>query len=221
MLVLRRIAVLLITLIIAGSWIMPGQLYAADGSFVIGRITGTRQELPGYFSNSPIMHEQGIDNVEFPGFRLVRRDDGKRFLIRPNRNGFFYQGLTGGEYTLTRKRNDRPSYKEPKTIDILSFEVEPGTLVNLGTVHLILDGEPLESLSAFRNPPVGVYTYRYRYEREPGDHGFDDPFNWFTKKKPDTSAGFENRVVLENAAPTGEVDGSKVTLRELKRRLDD
>jgi hypothetical protein len=166
------------------------------------------------------LEELGIDQVEFYGFRLLRREDGKKLLIRPNHEGYFHQDLPGGEYTLTRKRNDRPGYKEPKTIDIMSFEVEPRTLVNLGTLNIVLDGDPHEFLLSYTKATRGRYTYRYHYEREPGDIAFDGPLNWFREKKPGIAAGFRNRIVREDTAVTAEGDGSKVVLEEVERWPD-
>jgi hypothetical protein len=198
----------------------PGLSHAAGESHVIGRLTGTQRELPGYFRNNMRLHELGIDHVEFYGFRLLRMEDGKKFLLRPNHDGYFHQDLPGGEYTLTRKRNDRPGYKEPKTIDIMSFEVEPGTLVNLGTLNIVLSGEPSESLFALANGTRGKYIYSYHYEREPGDSAFGGPLNWFLRKKPGIGAGFGERIVRENSAVTDEGDGSKVVLKEIERWPD-
>ena len=95
----------------------------------------------------------------------------------------------------------------------MSFTVERGTLVNLGTSNLVLDGKPHESLRLSRHTSKGTYTYRYRYERDSGGSVFDNPYKWFTEKKPDTAADFRNSVVREGAALTDEGDGSKVVLR--------
>jgi hypothetical protein len=182
-------------------------------SYVIGRINGTFQKFPGYFYNNPDVLSRWIDEVEFVGFRLVRSEDSKTYLIRPNQRGYFNQGLPNGEYSLTRKRTDRPGYKEPKTIDILRFTVEPGTLVNLGTINIILDGDPLESLLWLTDRVRGKYTYRYSYEREPGERAFENPYNWFMEKNTKTAAGFGDRVSVVDTGPTLEKDGSKVVLR--------
>ena len=211
--VLKRIAVFMIILFIVLISV-PGLAWSNEKSYVIGRIKGTFQELPGYFYKNPHMFREGIFEVEFTGFRLLRVEDGKGFRIRPNHEGYFHQRLSGGEYTLTRKRNDRPHYKEPKTIDIMSFTVKPGTLVNLGTSNLIVDGKPHESLGGYKKTK-GKYTYRYYYERDSGGSAFDNPYKWFTEKKPDTAAGFGDRVVREKGALTGEGDGSKVVLEEI------
>ena len=213
MCVLKRIAVFMIILFIVLISV-PGLAWSNEKSYVIGRIKGTFQELPGYFYKNPHMFREGIYEVEFTGFRLLRVEDGKSFRIRPNHEGYFHQRLSGGEYTLTRKRNDRPHYKEPKTIDIMSFTVKPGTLVNLGTSNLIVDGKPHESLGGYKKTK-GKYTYRYYYERDSGGSAFDNPYKWFTEKKPDTAAGFGDRVVREKGALTGEGDGSKVVLEEI------
>ena len=208
---MKRIAVFMIIVFIVLISV-PGLAQPTGESYVIGRIKGTFQELPGYFNKNLYLLTEGIYDVEFTGFRLLRVEDGKSFRIRPNHEGYFHQRLPGGEYTLTRKRNDRPHYKEPKTITIMSFDVKPGTLVILGTINILLDGKPHESLWWSKNRSKGTYTYRYHYEREPGDSAFDNPYKWFTEKKPDTAADFGGRVVRENSAVTVEGDGSKVVL---------
>jgi len=217
---LKKIAVFVVIMSFALS-LAPGLAMSADESYVIGRITGTHQELPGYFHKNPHLISSGTDEVEFTGFRLLREENGKKYSIRPNHDGYFYQDLPEGDYTLIRKRNDRPKNKEPKTIDIMSFTVKPGTMVNLGTLNLILNGEPHEFLGGLRNSTKGTYTYSYRYERDPGGSVFENPFNWFTKKKPDVAAAFGNSVVREGKTVTSEGDGSKVVLEENIRWPDD
>jgi hypothetical protein len=210
----------MVVVFLSMGWV-PGMAQAADESYVIGRITGTYQNLPGYFSHNPDYLFSGEkDEVEFPGFRLLRVEDGKKFLIRPNHEGFFHQGLPAGEYTLTRKRTDRPHYKELKTIDILSFTVDPGTLVNLGTMNIILDGEPHESLRSGQNYSRGTYTYRYRYERDPGESAYSGPLKWFTEKKSKIAASFGDRIVREDSPLTDAGDGSKVVLKHIVPRSD-
>ena len=212
--ILKRIAVFII-LVFLTLGLAPGQAISDGESYVIGRIKGTFQHLPGYFFNNPdFISPGGIDEVEFPGFRLLRVEDGKRFLIRPNHRGYFYQGLPSGEYSLTRKRTDRPGYKEPKTIDILRFQVEPETLVNLGTINIVLEGEPRESLFWLSDNVRGKYTYRYHYEREPGDDAFDGPLNWFIGKRTKVDAEFGDKISLVDTSPTLGRDGSEVVLRE-------
>jgi hypothetical protein len=193
--------------------LVPSQALSTGDSIVIGRITGTFQELPSYFFQNPYIVPAGMDDVEFTGFRLVRVDNGKKFLIRPNHKGFFYQRLLGGKYTLVRKRTDRPGYKEPKSIDIMSFEVRSAALVNLGTVKIVIEGKPKESLRSMPNSAKGTYTYRYSYVREHGERAYNAVNSWFINKKPSTAAVYDDSVVIVDAAPTSDTDGSKKVLR--------
>ena len=217
---MKQTAFFIVVVFLSMGWV-PGMAQAADKSYVIGRITGTYQNLPGYFSHNPDYLFLGqTDEVEFPGFRLLRVEDGKKFLIRPSHMGYFYQDLPGGRYTLTRKRNDRPDYRERKMIDIMSFEVGSGALVNLGTMNIILDGEPHESLWWGQHYTRGTYTYGYRYERDPGESGYSGPLKWFTEKKSKIAASFGDRVVRVSTAPTDEKDGSQVVLKEIVPRSE-
>jgi len=210
---MKQKTVLATFLIIIGAWAIPGQLFADDESFVIGRLTGTYQPLPGFFKNDLELQMKGIESVEFGGFRLLRVEDGKRFLIRPNKRGFFFQDLPGGEYTLTRRRTDRPDYKAPKSIDILKFMVQPETLVNIGTINIDLDSDPYESLDLGVNSAKGKYYYSYRYERKSGENTFDDPLSWFVRVKPKAAAEFTNSVYEVYTTPVPNKDGSVVILR--------
>jgi hypothetical protein len=201
--------------------LVPSKALSSGDSIVIGRISGTYQPLPGYFYHNPdFLGSGGIDAVEFPGFRLLRAEDDKRFLIRPNHKGYFYQDLPGGTYTLTRKRNDRPDYKLSRTIEIIRFEVKTGTLVNLGTLNIVLEGKPDESLFHLGNTTRGRYIYNYSYERDSSANAYSRPLNWFRGKKRDVAASLGERVVQVDAAPTREKDGSRVTLRENRRFHD-
>jgi len=215
----RQKAVVIITVLLTTGWV-PGLSQGAGEPYVIGRITGTYQHLPGYFYRNPYMLSKGIFDIEFTGFRLVRVEDGKKFAIRPNHEGYFLQRLPDGEYTLIRKRNDRPHYKEPKTIDILSFTVDPGILVNLGTINIILDGKPRESLGSFQYVTTGKYTYRYGYQREPDEGAYSAPWNWFAKKKSKVAAGFGEQIARVSTAPTDEKDGSQLVLKEIVPKSD-
>ena len=163
---------------------------------------------------------EGIDRVEFRGFRLVRDGDSKSFIIVPRHSGFFYQELPAGHYTLKRLRRDRPGYRERKTIDILRFEVLSDSITHLGTLNLVLEGKPHESLRLRSNSSKGTYIYRYRYERETGEGAYDAPLDWFQGKKPDIKEEFSDRTFLVETAPTDVVDGSKVVLREFIRPPD-
>ncbi len=216
---MKKLAVSSILFILVTA-LVPASAISEGGAFVLGRITGTQRELPGYFRNNMNLFMKGVDRVEFRGFRLVRDEDAKSFLIVPGHSGFFYQELPAGHYTLKRLRKDRPGYRESKTIDILRFEVLPDSIVNLGTLNLVLEGRPHESLMLKSNFSKGTYIYRYMYEREAGDSAYDAPLDWFQGKKPDKKEGSSSRIVLVDTAPTDAVDGSRVVLSEYIRWPD-
>jgi len=201
-------------------FLSPAQGFS-DGSYVIGRITGTQKPLPGFFENNSRLMARGTDRVEFTGFRLVREDDNRKYLIRPNHEGFFYQALPGGTYSLTRKRTDRPDYRQPENIDILRFEVQPGTLVNMGTIDILFEGEPEESLRLYQKGARGTYIYTYHYERDSSDISHSSPLQWFKAKKPGIVSGYEESTVREDAALTSGQDGSRVYIQEFHRFDDD
>lgn len=212
---MKKVILFLVIVSLALIFRPPGA-FAADEAYVIGRITGTYRDLPGYFFRNTYMLSQGMDYVEFYGFRFVSSRNDASFLIRPNHQGYFYQKLPGGEYTLTRKRADRPGYREPGTIEILSFEVEAGSLVNLGTINLILEGKPSESLFLLGGGGTrGRYIYSYHYERETGDGSFHNPLGWFTDRKRKVAGILKDKTYSVNANPTLSKDSSELILEEI------
>ena len=80
------------TMIIAGLFIMmliPTTVKvssAAEDSHVVGRLTGTIQPIPGYFSRSNKLIADNY-NPEFLGFRFVNSQTGKKVKMRPDSNG--------------------------------------------------------------------------------------------------------------------------------------
>jgi hypothetical protein len=218
---LKKTALFFIVSILAGTMgfaMSYGE--SGDESLVIGRLIGTYQELPGYFQNNMYLIGKGKGEVEFTGFKLVNRVSGRKFIIRPRKKGFFRQELPTGDYDLVRIRKDRPGYKENKIITILPFKVPTGSLVNIGTLQIVLDGKPDESLFLGPQWAKGTYTYQYRYERIIGEKAYEAPFHWSTEKKPEVAAGYGERVINIERDPEELTDRSKVVLREPERWWD-
>ena len=191
---------------------VPTQL--SDRSVVIGSLKGTLHKPPhSFLGNSPqVGGDRG--SVEFQGFKLVERDNGKTFSIRPLGDSFFRQTLPPGEYNLVRKRRDRPSYKEDKSLRILTFTVPENSLVNLGTLEIVLEGPPDESLFPSYRGRKGRYIYHYRYERMRGADAMKAPLEWFSGKNPDAVTGYTGGVVEVADTPTDTIDSSRFLLRE-------
>ncbi len=203
-----------VLLLMTGTGLAPAPGRASDGSHVIGRIAGTRQPLPVYFHGTDSMERQGIEEVEFTGFRLVRKEDGKKYAIYPNREGFFHKALMQGHYSLIRDRRDRPAYREEGTIVILEFDAPSGTVVNLGTLDLVLSGKPSEFLGTYGRTTRGKYIYRYGYERRGGPLAYQEPLEWFGKRKPGIVEKTGSRVLEVEDAPAPAQDSSEVVLEE-------
>jgi hypothetical protein len=192
---------------------MPAHAGVSLDSVVIGRLNGTLHEPPrSFLGNSPTVGG-ARGSVEIKGFRLVR-DDGKTFTIRPLGSGYYRQALPPGEYTLVRKRTDRPLHKEDKVIRILTFTVTESSLINLGTLDIVLQGKPEELFFRASRNPKGKYIYRYRYERADGEEAMAAPLEWFMEKKKSTAANYAGRVVTIDTIPTDLADSSRFTLRE-------
>jgi len=194
---------------------VPAHARTGSESYVVGRLTGTLYRPPhSLLGNSPsVGGDRG--SVEIKGFRLVRVSDGKAFLIRPLLDGYFQQSLPPGEYSLVRQRRDRPSYKEEDRIRILPpFNVPESSLVNLGTLEIVLQGKPEQTMfSPSHKQGKGTYLYRYRYERSPGEEALLAPLGWFRQKETAAASSPSRKDITIESLPTGEADSSRFTLR--------
>jgi len=205
---------LCILFLIAGVGLIPSQARSEGGSYVIGRIQGTHQPLPTWFRGSESLSRQGIEEVELMGFNLLRKTDGKKFFIRPNQEGYFRQALPGGDYTLIRERRDKPNYKEENRIDILEFNVPPGSLVNIGTIDLVFQGKPEESLWDTSWGTQGTYIYHYGYGRKTGAESYTGPLDWFKSRKPKIARELASTARKVQTLPATTKDSSKVVLED-------
>jgi hypothetical protein len=187
---------------------------AENEAVVIGRLTGTLHDPPRSFAGNTFTSGRDRGSVEFRGFRLVRHGDGGSFAIRPGRSGYFSQKLPPGEYDLVRKRRDRPSSAEDRQIRILTFVVPPGSLVNIGTMDIVLEGPPEETLYRSKSRQRGKYIYYYKYQRSRGKEAMSAPLEWYSGKNPDTLADFSHRIVTVEKEPAKHTDGSRLILRE-------
>ena len=102
---------------------------------------------------------------------------------------------------------------------IFTFKVPEGSLVNLGTLHIVLQGKPEQSLYRASKPAKGRYTYYYRYERPEGDEALSAPLEWFRVKEAARTAAYSDRVVTVKTEPADLVDSSRFTLRESVFRI--
>ena len=210
----RKLYPLLGVILIISCTTVPVHTRTEGHSILVGSLRGTLHEPPrSFLGNSPLVGgDRG--SLEFRGFRLIRRDEGKAFLIRPLRDSFFQQILPAGVYDLVRERRDRPFYKEDKFIRILTFTVPSGSLINMGTLKIVLEGPPEEALFRASSAPRGKYLFRYRYERIEGAGAMEAPLQWFNGKNPDAAADYSGKVVEVTGSPTDMIDSSKFTLRE-------
>ena len=189
---------------------------AAEDSHVVGRLTGTIQPIPGYFSRSNKLIADNY-NPEFLGFRFVNSQTGKKVKMRPDSNGYFSKSLGPGTWVLERHRNDRVDGDVPKVFQIMTFDVPEGSLVNLGTIRIVLDGEPKETLFVRGGSDSGTYIYTYHYERAGGSDDFSWPVDNFKRKDAKAFEQYKNSIVEIKESITTEKDGSKVRIKVYRR----
>jgi hypothetical protein len=182
-----------------------GTVFAAQDSYFILRLNGTVQPLPGMSSGNVDLMANN-DYPEFYGFRVVNSQSGKRLLV--------------GTWTLERDRRDRPD-KGEKIIRILTFEVPPGSLVNLGTIDIVLEGDPKEII---RDKPdmytggirtTGIYTYSYHYERPGAADDFTWPVNTLKERKSKIYEQYQGSIVEVKEPVTSDPDGSRIKLESV------
>lgn len=186
--------------------------YASQDSVVVGRLFGSTQPLPGFFSGNITLMANNV-YPEFLGFRFVNSQSGKKIKMRPDGMGFFLKSLEPGTWTFERLRNDLPGGDGPKVFEIMTFNVPPGKLVNLGTIIIVLDGKPTERLRVKKNWQEGTYIYTYHYVLSDSAEDNTWPVDNLKRKKPDVLERYKNSIVEIIDPITPDLDSSRVILR--------
>ena len=181
----------------------------ATSSIVIGRLTGTIHPLPGFFYMSDVAD---VDKIEILDFQIVSEDGLVEGFFRPDSRSYFAKELPPGTYTVRRHRRDRPYYRGDKYINIVTFHLDPGMLVNLGTIQLVLEGPPQEYYYSTGYEDKGEYTYSYHYNRVSGDESYSAPLARFRKKRPDVYERYLNRIQKNMDVITSKFDSSLFVL---------
>ena len=97
-------------------------------------------------------------------------------------------------------------------VRILNQKTTPSKLINLGTINLILDGKPRESLYGRGDYEKGVYTYTYRYQRDSEDTAYASPLNWLRARRQKVYDRLRNKLTEIKAEPTTDRDSSRVVI---------
>lgn len=192
--------------------------YAAEESVVIGRLFGSTQPLPGFFRANMILLANNV-YPEFLGYRFVNTQTGKKIKMRPDGIGFFLKSMEPGTWTFERFRKDRPVDSGPDVIEIMTFDVPEGSLVNLGTIIIVLEGEPTEQLRVKKNWQEGAYVYTYRYFLSDSAEDNKWPIDNLERKKPKVLAEYNDNVVEVKDPITSDLDSSRIILKAPPRRM--
>jgi len=191
-----------------------GMAFAAEDSYIVGRLLGTVQPLPQFFQTSTYLMTQNF-YPEFRFFRIVNSQSGKKININPLRsNGYFAKSLEPGTWVLERQRKDSPGEDRGKIIEIMTFEVPEGSLINLGTLQVVLDGEPKEKLRPRGGGTDGEYIYTYHYERTDGATDMAWPVDNLKKKKSKVFDKYQDNLVDISEPVTTETDTSKILIQD-------
>ena len=189
--------------------------HASQESVIIGRLFGSTQPLPDFFRGNVNLNANNIE-PEFLGFRFVNSQSGKKIKMRPDSLGYFSKSLEPGTWTFERFRTDRPNTDDPKVIEIMTFDVPPGSLVNLGTIIIVVDGKPTERLHIRKNWEEGTFVYTYNYFRSDSAEDNAWPLENLKRKKPKTLEKYKDRIVEITDPVTTDADSSRVKLRARK-----
>jgi len=189
---------------------------ADENSHFVGRLLGTVQPLPGFF-RSNVTREVRNQTPEFRGFRIVNSKSGRRINIRPDNNGFFSNSLEPGNWVFERNRRDRPSRDIPAVLQIMTFDVPERSLANLGTIRIVLEGDPSETLALGRRRDQGTYIYTYTYERGEGEDDFTWPLDNLKRRNSAIFEKFRNNIVDIKEPITAETDTSRFVIRVHRR----
>jgi len=187
--------------------------FAEEDSYFVGRLLGTVQPLPKFFQTSTQLMTQR-DYPEFRFFRIVNTQSGKKININPLRsNGYFGKSVGPGTWILERNRKDSTGDGRGKVIEIMTFEVPKGSLINLGTLQIVLDGEPKETLKQGVSSTEGEYIYTYSYMRAEGAEASIWPVDNLKNKKSKVYDRYQGNIVDVKEPLTAETDNSKIILR--------
>jgi len=157
------------------------------------------------------------DFPEFRFFRIVNSESGKKININPLRsNGYFAKSLKPGTWVLERQRKDSTGEGRGEILKIMTFEVPEGSLINLGTLQIVLDGTPEETLRPFGGggSTEGAYVYTYHYERVDGEADQIWPVDHLKTKKPKIFDKYKDNVVNVSEPITSESDNSRIIIRD-------
>ena len=189
-----------------------GFVMAEDSSYIVGRLLGPLKPSPASSGdNSDPTNPAGYP--EFPGFRFVNSQSGKKINMRPDSRGYFSKSLEPGKWVFERLRKDRPGGEGPKVLEIMIFEVPAGSLVNLGTIIIVVDGEPTESIKVRGTSEQGTYVYTYHYERSDAAEDNNWPLDNLKRKDPKTLDSYQDNIVQVKDPVITEIDRSRVILR--------
>jgi hypothetical protein len=176
-----------------------GTALAEEDSYLIGRLFGSTQPLPGYFRGNVNLMSNNV-YPEFPGFRFVNSQSGKKTHMRPDSRGYFFKSMEPGTWTFERLRKDRPA----------------GSLVNLGTIIIVVDGKPTERLRIKSHSEEGTYVYTYRYARSDSADDNTWPLDNLKRKKPKILENYKDSTVEVKDPVTTDLDSSRIKLRAFK-----
>lgn len=185
---------------------------AAEDSHIVGRLLGTVHPLPGFFRNNNTLVANN-DYPEFLGFRFVNSQSGKKTNMRPDSNGYFSKSLEPGTWVLERFRKDRPSGDAVKVFEIMTFDVPERALVNLGTIRIVLEGEPQETFRIRAGEQKGTYIYTYNYERSGSADDFSWPIDNLKRKQSKIFEEYQSNIVDVNEPVTTQTDSSMIKYR--------
>jgi hypothetical protein len=192
-----------------------GTALAEEDSYLIGRLFGSTQPLPGYFRGNVNLMSNNV-YPEFFGFRFVNSQSGKKTHMRPDSRGYFFKSMEPGTWTFERLRKDRPSGEGPKVLEIMTFDVPAGSLVNLGTIIIVVDGKPTERLRIKSHSEEGTYVYTYRYARSDSADDNTWPLDNLKRKKPKILENYKDSTVEVKDPVTTDLDSSRIKLRAFK-----
>jgi len=192
-----------------------GTAIAETDSYVVGRLFGSTQPLPDFFKGNVNLMANNVE-PEFLGFRFVNSQSGKKVKMRPDSKGYFSKSLGPGRWTFERLRNDRPGGEGPKVLEIMTFDVPAGSLVNLGTIIIVVDGKPTERLRIKKSMDEGTYDYTYRYERSDSEEDNTWPLDNLKRKDSKTLEKYQDSTVEVKDPVTTDLDSSRVRLRAPK-----
>lgn len=158
---------------------------AAEISTIVGLFSGMQIAKKGehYLFDERESVELRMDKFEI--YNVVTK---KKKRFKPNRKGFFLMELPAGKYQVRNKKSSLEARKTKQKYNVFSqFEIQGGSIVNLGTFNIISSASKLSGDNI-----RAMYLITHREDHQ----SYQMPLDWLRMKKPELMENVAENIVF-------------------------